>query len=190
MIDPNLITTIRTGELPPNPPTLESKIPHELGTDLNFMTVVELVAFLQPYIGTFQHEVKILHVDSAYISDNFDGTGLGKNICLGWAIMNGQNGTENVDGTVSVAYGSVNSVIGQTGGEKTKMLTRSQIPSLDVTLPVSNAENSGGDHSFVNATNIEHDGSYTYVNAANFGVGQTALSLMQPFRIELHIIKL
>ena len=34
MINPNDITTIRVGELPPNIPTLESKIPHELGADL------------------------------------------------------------------------------------------------------------------------------------------------------------
>ena len=36
MINPNDITTVRVGELPPNIPTLESKIPHELGTNLNY----------------------------------------------------------------------------------------------------------------------------------------------------------
>ena len=101
MIDPNDITTIRVGELPPNPPTLESKIPHELGTDLNYFTITQLIEFLQPYVGVFQYETKRLAVTQAYIDENFDETGLGRNICIGWAIRNGSNGTDNIDGKVA-----------------------------------------------------------------------------------------
>jgi len=79
-IDPLLITTKRVGELPLGLPLLESKIPHEIGSDLNYMTIQQMINFLQPYIGTFQHEVKILHVDSAYITANFESSGLGKTI--------------------------------------------------------------------------------------------------------------
>lgn len=128
MIDPNLVTTIRVGELPPNAFTLESKIPHEIGSDLNNATIQDLITFLQPYVGVFQYEEKTLIVNQAYIDANFDETGLGINICAGWAIRNGNNGTTNADGRVGIAYGETNNVIGQTGGSSTHLLTESQIP--------------------------------------------------------------
>lgn len=51
-IDPNNITTVRVGELPPAPINLSDKIPHEVGTDLTRSTVQELADFIKDYIGT------------------------------------------------------------------------------------------------------------------------------------------
>lgn len=117
-INPNLVTTVRVGELPVESLTLESKIAHEIGATLNQSTVQDLVNLFQPYIGTFQYEEKTLHVNTQYIIDNFDGTGLGINLMVGWAICNGANSTPNLQGRVSIGYGGIYNVIGQTGGSK------------------------------------------------------------------------
>lgn len=184
MINQNDITTIRVGELPPNPPTLESKIPHELGTDLKYFTIQQLITFLQPYVGVFQYETKRLAVTQAYIDENFDETGLGRNICIGWAIRNGNNGTDNIDGRVGVAYGASNNVIGQTGGSKNAVLVHHNHAMGDQ----SGSSGSG-------TTNIRYLGREMESNSLGIpytdfsgesGVGKN----MQPYIIDLYIMKL
>ena len=184
MINPNDITTIRVGELPPNIPTLESKIPHELGADLNYFTIQQLITFLQPYVGVFQHETKRLAVTQAYIDENFDETGLGKNICIGWAIRNGNNGTDNIDGKVGIAYGASNNVIGQTGGSRDAVLVKHNHAMGDQ----SGSSGSG-------TTNIRYLGREMESNSLGIpytdfsgesGVGKN----MQPYIIDLYIMKL
>src|SRR3990172_7309905 len=120
MIDPNLITTIRVGELPPSVFSLTDNIPHEVGTDLKSGTIQQLLDFLRPLVGKLQFEVVRMSVNTQYITDNFDITGLGTNLCLGFAICNGNNGTENLDGRSGIGYGTVNNFVGFTGGATTK----------------------------------------------------------------------
>ena len=43
MINPDLITTVRVGELPPEPFSLTDLIPHEVGTDLKQGTIQQLL---------------------------------------------------------------------------------------------------------------------------------------------------
>ena len=185
MINPNDITTIRVGELPPNPPTLGSKIPHELGTDLNYFTITQLIEFLQPYVGVFQYETKRLAVTQSYIDENFDETGLGKNICIGWAIRNGNNGTDNIDGKVGIAYGASNNVIGQTGGGKTHTLVPGEIPELTVNFIGSDDDN-GGDGKYLITSPNQPNGAKTLKTVA----GNQPHSIMQPYIIDLYIMKL
>jgi len=52
MIDPNVITTKRVGELPPDVFDLSDKIPHEKGETLTRGTVQELADFIGGYLGT------------------------------------------------------------------------------------------------------------------------------------------
>jgi len=52
MIDPNVVTTARVGELPSNPISLTDKIPHEIGTELNQSTVQQLADLIGDYLGT------------------------------------------------------------------------------------------------------------------------------------------
>ena len=198
MINPNDITTIRVGELPPKPPTLESKIPHELGTDLNYFTITQLIEFLQPYVGVFQYETKRLAVTQAYIDENFDETGLGRNICTGWAIRNGNNGTDNIDGKVGVAYGTSNNVIGQIGGLVSAPLALNQLPSHSHFNGI--ADDQTGVFVY-GSTTTEMPGSATLslqsegnsrTNQGNTSsVGSNApVSRMQPYIIDLYIMKL
>lgn len=118
MIDPNLITTISTGELPPLPITLDSLLAHEITGDLHRSTVNELLQLLRPLVGKLQFEIVEMDVNNQYVIDNFDETGLGKNLCLGFAICNGNNGTKNRDGRSSIGYGTGFSSMGVFGGNK------------------------------------------------------------------------
>lgn len=122
-IDPNLITTERVGELPPLPPTLESKVPHEIGTTLNYFTIQQLVAFIAPLVSALQYQVIELDVPQQFITDNFDlaagpSMGLGTNLMLGYAICNGNNGTVNRDKRSSIAYGVSNAFVGTFKGSE------------------------------------------------------------------------
>jgi len=185
MIDPNLITTVRVGELPANNITLESKISHEIGADLNQATIQSLITFLQPYIGTFQFEVKQLDVTTQYITDNFDNTGLGTNLMVGWAICNGANGTHNFDGRVGVAYGTTKNVMGQIGGATTHALLANEIPPIQVPYTGSNDDNGGEGIYIVNSGAQPNTLKYL----VSTGTG-TAHNIMQPYIVQLFIMKL
>lgn len=63
-------------------------------------------------------DVKRVKCDLAYLTANFEVNGLGKNLRLGWAICNGNNGTDDLAGRVGIGYGLGYSVLGQIGGSK------------------------------------------------------------------------
>lgn len=115
-IDPLLTNTMRVGELPPASFDLTDKLPHEKGTNLFSGTIQQLIDILRLNVNAFQYEIKQLKVDSQYVLDNFDETGLGKNLCLGWAITNGNNGTDDLDGLTIISYGTKFNTLGQFGG--------------------------------------------------------------------------
>lgn len=117
-INPNNITTIRVDELPPDTIGLNDLMPFETIADqaLKKMTISDFIAFIALQTSALQFEVKRMSVTQAYIDANFDVTGLGINICAGFAICNGQNGTENLDGRVGVGFGVNFSNIGGFGG--------------------------------------------------------------------------
>ena len=52
MIDPNNITTVRTGQLPLVPFLLTDKIPKEVGSDLGYNSVQNLADLIGSYLGT------------------------------------------------------------------------------------------------------------------------------------------
>lgn len=52
-------------------------------------------------------------VTNQYIADNFDGTGLGINLELGYAMCNGNNGTRNWAERVPIAYGGTMTTMGE-----------------------------------------------------------------------------
>jgi hypothetical protein len=65
------------------------------------------------------YEVKELDCPDAFRTANFDGTGLGINLMVGWAICNGANGTKNRSGRTSIGYDATNyATLGAVGGSK------------------------------------------------------------------------
>lgn len=52
MINPDLVTTVRVGELPPSAISLTDNIPHEVGTELHQATVQNLADVIADYIAS------------------------------------------------------------------------------------------------------------------------------------------
>ena len=185
MINPDLITTVRVGELAPEPFLLTDLIPHEVGTDLKSGTVQQLLDLLRPLVGKLQYEVITLDVTTQYITDNFDSTGLGKNLCFGFAICNGNNGTKNRDGRTGIAYGANYSFVGFTGGATTHTLLSSETPPLTVSFTGSNDDNGGEGQYIVTSPNQPNT---LHTLSSNGGGGSH--NNMQPYIVELTIMKL
>jgi hypothetical protein len=136
-INPSLINTIRVDQLPYADIIEESIIPHAIGEVLYKGFISDLIGYIRPLISTaFQYEIRDLWVDEVYAAANFEPNGLGKNICIGWAICNGNNGTPDASARTSVMRGSMTTTSGfrdfplkTQGGDHGHILTINQMPS-------------------------------------------------------------
>lgn len=131
--------------------------------------------------GTAQTgDIKEIDVSTAYIAANFDGTGLGTNERLGWAICNGNNGTRNRQGRVALQYDPTNyPTLGAIGGSKDAVLV-----AHNHQIATSPNDNLG----YVTAKSSSATGG-TPINtstAGESGVGKN----MQPYIVTLIIMKL
>lgn len=136
--------------------------------------------------ATFTNEMKLMDTTNVYIAANFDGTGLGINEMLGYAIANGQNGTRDWGGRVPVGYdASLYPTLGFAGGTKEVTLTTNQIPPLNVPFTGSNADN-GDSGSLIITSNTQSNGARNLTTA---GGGQPHDN-MQPYRVILYVMKL
>ena len=180
-IDPNLITTVSVGELPTEPPLLTSLLAHETVSDnlLKQITIQQLVDLIAPLVSAIQYQIITLHVDSTYIEDNFDASGLGINLMAGYAICNGNNGTINKDGRVGIAYGSTYNVVGAIGGS-----TDAVVVAHTHNIATSPSDTLG----YVTVKTSSSTGG-TAVTTASTGVSGTNKN-MQPYLVELQIMKL
>lgn len=196
-IDPLLTSSIRVGELPPNTFDLTDKIPHEKGTELFSGTIQQLIDLLRLNVNAFKYEIKHLKVDSQYIIDNFDETGLGKNLCLGWSRCNGNNGTDNLDGKVIVSNGEVYNVLGQFGGSVSEIMNVNQLPNHNHLNGI--ADDSRGLFVYGSTTSgmpgsatlsIQTEGFSRTYQGNTSSVGSNApISKMQPYVVYLTIQK-
>jgi len=181
-INPANITTIRVGELVPSEPTLTDKIAIEQGTDLFRCTVQELADLLTLNTGALQYEIKTLNVNQTYIDTNFDSSGLGRLLCQGFAICNGNNGTVNIDGLVSVAYGSNYNVVGGFGGSKDAVVV-SHSHTVGALGDVSNNKE------LRFGTNADIETRFETLTTSTVGVSGINKN-MQPYIVQLKIMKL
>lgn len=188
-IDPNLITTVSVGELPTAPPLLTSLLAHETVSDnlLKQITIQQLVDLIAPLVSAIQYQIITLHVDSTYIEDNFDASGLGINLMAGYAICNGNNGTINKDGRVGIAYGSTYNVVGAIGGSTDAVVGAHQ---HNVTVGNVNDGASGGVDLFPRIGRWD-SGAGTALTGTTTTTGvSVAGKNMQPYLVELQIMKL
>jgi len=87
----------------------------------NLLTSLGYTPYLQATTGSvFVYrvgQVGVFTMTSTQFTTNFDGTGLGINTMIGWALRNGNNGTKNQQGKFSLNKGaSPYDVIGASGG--------------------------------------------------------------------------
>jgi hypothetical protein len=177
-LDPALLSTLRVGELPPALFSLTDNLAHEVGTDLKKGTVQELINLVAPLVSALQFQVIELDVPTSYITANFDNTGLGTNLCLGYAICNGNNGTKDRNGRVSIAYGVGYTAVGGTGGF-TDSIVVEHSHGIDLFDEQGSGFPAGGTNSISNGTGTTKT------------VGVSGLNRnMQPYIITLIIQKL
>jgi hypothetical protein len=127
-------------------------------------------------------DIKTIKADNTYLNDNFDVNGLGKNLRLGWALCNGNNGTPNITGRVIVGHGLGYSTLGATGGSKDAVVV-----SHSHTLSKFNPTNGSGTvYNFDSVGDREH---YGLTSTEVAGVSGTDKN-MQPYIVQLYIMKL
>lgn len=97
---------------------------------------VALLDFIQANV-TQQFDIKAIYVNSTYLGNNFETSGLGKNLRLGWAICNGNNGTPNMGGRSIVAYGGDFTTLNAVGGSKDAVLVTHDHKAVSAVNPSS-----------------------------------------------------
>ena len=144
-------------------------------------------------------DIKEIDCTNQYITDNFESNGMGKNEREGWAICNGNNGTRNRNGRVSVAYGTSFPSVGTTmnapvlGGSSTHTLQKTELPTIDVNLP---GQWGGDDNNHSNQTRLAAGDKGPSETGFNFNLpfnvnnGGGAHNNMQPYIVTLFIQKL
>lgn len=169
---------------------------------------------LNPYIIAIDHsnntpqwlrgDTKEIVCDRLYVDDNFTSSGLGINEREGWAIMNGNNGTPNDNGKVTIAYGSSYTTLEETGGSKNTVLPEhfhymfaSEINTGGPTVGIVT-----GDRSVARSTSGKDEFNYEMgyaglpnVDAATLGRTSTEGQVvednnMQPYIVRLRIMKI
>lgn len=84
-----------------------------------------------------QFDIKPIYVDSTYLGNNFEINGLGKNLRLGWALCNGNNGTPPMQGRIIVNYGGDFTTLNAVGGSKDSVLIEHNHKSISTVNPSS-----------------------------------------------------
>lgn len=194
-INPNDVTTVQVKDLPPNPFSLTDNIPHEVGGILSRGTISELINFITAQSKAFKYEIKYIRApDTQYINDNFDMTpnatqGIGKvgGMYEGWAICNGNNGTDNLDGQAFIGYGANYATVGQFLGEKEHLLTIPELPSHAHGFQALGSVTSNKTYKF--GSNGDFETNFESLVTAPTG-GGLAHNNMQPSFVILMIMKI
>ena len=143
------------------------------------IALLDFIQASQPQVG----DIKRIKSDIAYLQDNFEINGLGKNIRLGWAICNGNNGTEDFAGKVGIGYGVGYSTLGGTGGSKDAVIvehSHTLFFNEYFTGLTANPGYSGGSNNYTQNQ-----------NKATSTVGVSGIDKnMQPYIINLYIMKI
>lgn len=143
------------------------------------------------YIPNYALPYQIREIDppnNAWITANFDATGLGTGLYKGWAVCNGNNGTKNRNGRVGVAWGTIYSTIGSLIGAKEHTLTMDQLPNLILTVRTTAGGTGGSDDKPARGTGGENENNYPITK--NQTTHSQPHNNMQPSIISLFIMKL
>ena len=141
---------------------------------------IALLNFIQSNLSQ-SGDIKVIKADATYLANNFEVDGLGKNLRAGWAICNGNNGTDNLQGRVPIHY-SADFPLGTVGGSKDAVVVEHSHG-----LPVE-----GGGNLNIQSivTNANNDEGYSETNrTTTVGVSGKNKN-MQPYLATVYIMKL
>ena len=141
---------------------------------------IALLNFIQSNLSQ-SGDIKVIKANATYISNNFEPDGLGKNLRAGWAMCNGNNDTDNLQGRVPIHY-SRDFPLGTSGGSKDAVVVEHSHG-----LPIE----SGGNLNIQSiVSNGNSDESYSETNrTTTVGVSGTNKN-MQPYFATVYIMKL
>lgn len=131
-------------------------------------------------------DVMMLSCSNAYVTDNFDGTGLGIAARVGWAICNGANGTRNYNDSYPMPYGASNLTMGAAVGANTATLAVANIPPLTVGFTPSGDDNGNIGNYIVTA----NGGNYGDKTLDTIGTNATPFSIKSKGIVTLFIQKI
>lgn len=184
MINPNDITTVRVGELPLASIDPSAKFPFETADEfLKQNTIQSLIDYLSLQVNAIQYQIIDMWVTETYIEDNLDVTGLGINLLTGFALCNGQNGTPDLDGQVSIGYGANYPNIGGFGGSKDAVVV-SHNHTVGIPQDAAGAVN-------MNSLVVSNNSDEGYETFTTSTTGESGTNKnMQPYIVLLKLMKL
>jgi hypothetical protein len=124
-------------------------------------------------------DIKPIKADTNYLNANFDANGLGKNLRLGWAICNGNNGTPNIGGRTIVGYGTGFTTLNAIGGSKDAVL-------VSHSHSIATSPNDAFGYATVKASSSTGGTAVTTSTVGESGIDKN----MQPYIVQLYIMKL
>lgn len=127
-------------------------------------------------------DIKRIKCDLTYYNANFETDGLGKNLRLGWAQCNGNNGTDNLTGRVGIGFGTGYNKFSGLGGSADAVVVEH---SHTVNQIKGYGPDQGAD-GFFDRSLGELPFGITTDSTGVSGVGKN----MQPYIIQLYIMKL
>jgi len=140
----------------------------------------ELLDYIQANLSQ-SGDIKRIKCDLTYYTANFEVDGLGKNLRLGWAQCNGNNGTDDLTGRVGIGYGLGYSTFGAIGGAKDAVL-------VEHNHAIKYASTSGGTK-YPETPYIGDTIGGDMQGTSTVGVSGTDKN-MQPYIVNLYIMKL
>jgi len=176
---------------------VEIKTIASLGTPATF-NYSELLRLSSLQNTWLKGDLKQVDCNAAYISANFDATGLGMNERIGWAICNGNNGTLNRGGLFSVGYDArtidpgngwwdiAYNTLGNTGGEKKHLLSIAEMPQHSHPIALNNPNS----NTSANRVGAAFGPPYVNKDTTDPVGGNQAHENRPPFIVTLYIQKL
>ena len=156
----------------------------KITNDKHIEVELALLSYIETNIAQYG-DIKRIYCDTTYLNENFDSTGLGKNLRAGWAICNGNNETDNIGGRVGVAYGTGFTALNYKGGEEEYTLTTDELPDMTYDLSGSSADNGDPGEKVLTANSQANSGITLQINE-----GGDAHNNMQPYVVNLYIMKI
>lgn len=156
-----------------------SKIPAEKHREVEYALLDAIFS-----VGFLTGDIKEVDCSNEYIINNFETTGLGKNERLGWAICNGQNGTTNRNGRVSMPYGDSYLTMRSLGGSPDSVLPLHSHTGT-AAGPYTGVNISGGG-GFKGGDNIFRERPFTTASSGESSINKN----LQPYIVTLFIQKI